>query len=37
MELKPVAMLEGVGDSDSTTWLEPVTDEQYRTADKHST
>lgn len=26
------AMLEGTGDGDGTTWLEPVTDEQYRAA-----
>jgi quercetin dioxygenase-like cupin family protein len=28
-----VAMLEGVADGDGTSWLEPVTDEQY--ADAH--
>jgi quercetin dioxygenase-like cupin family protein len=27
-----IAMLEGTDDSDGTTWLEPVTDEQYTTA-----
>ncbi|WP_433781233.1 (R)-mandelonitrile lyase [Actinomycetospora sp. CA-101289] len=26
------ALLEGTGDGDGTTWLEPVTDEQYRQA-----
>jgi quercetin dioxygenase-like cupin family protein len=26
------ALLEGTGDCDGTTWLEPVTDEQYRPA-----
>jgi quercetin dioxygenase-like cupin family protein len=29
-----LAMLEGSGDADPTTWLEPVTDEQYNAADK---
>ena len=29
-----LAMLEGTGDSDGTTWLEPVTDDQYRTANE---
>jgi hypothetical protein len=28
------AMLEGDGTSDGTTWLEPVTDDQYRTANE---
>ena len=43
MELKPVsattpnmmchlAMLEGVPGADGTTWLEPVTDEEYQAA-----
>ncbi|MDT8913493.1 cupin domain-containing protein [Amycolatopsis sp. PS_44_ISF1] len=27
-----IAMLEGTDDSDGTTWLEPVTDEQYTAA-----
>jgi quercetin dioxygenase-like cupin family protein len=27
------AMLEGTGDGDPTTWLEPVTDEQYKAAN----
>lgn len=27
-----LAMLEGTGGGDGTTWLEPVTDEQYRAA-----
>jgi quercetin dioxygenase-like cupin family protein len=27
-----IAMLEGTDDGDGTTWLEPVTDEQYTTA-----
>jgi hypothetical protein len=27
-----LAMLEGVEDGDGTTWLEPVTDEQYQAA-----
>ena len=26
------ALLEGTGDGDGTTWLEPVTDEQYQQA-----
>lgn len=30
-----LAMLEGVEDSDGTTWLEPVTDEQYAAANGH--
>jgi len=25
-----LAMLEGTGDGDGITWLEPVTDEQYQ-------
>jgi quercetin dioxygenase-like cupin family protein len=29
------ALLEGTGDGDGTTWLEPVTDEEYRTANQH--
>lgn len=28
------AMLEGDGTGDGTTWLEPVTDEQYKTANQ---
>lgn len=28
-----IAMLEGVVDGDGTTWLEPVTDEQFSAAD----
>jgi quercetin dioxygenase-like cupin family protein len=28
-----LAMLEGVEDGDGTTWLEPVTDDQYATAN----
>jgi hypothetical protein len=28
-----VAMLEGTGDGNGTTWLEPVTDEQYKAAN----
>jgi len=28
------AMLEGDGTSDGTTWLEPVTDDQYKTANE---
>jgi quercetin dioxygenase-like cupin family protein len=28
------AMLEGTGDGDPTTWLEPVTDEQYKAANE---
>jgi hypothetical protein len=31
------ALLEGTGDGDGTTWLEPVTDEQYRQAHTGST
>ena len=30
-----LAMLEGTADGDGTTWLEPVTDEQYTTAHQH--
>jgi hypothetical protein len=26
------AMLEGTGNGDGTTWLEPVTDDEYRAA-----
>jgi quercetin dioxygenase-like cupin family protein len=29
-----LAMLEGTGDGDPTSWLEPVTDEQYRAANQ---
>lgn len=29
-----LAMLEGTADGDGTTWLEPVTDEQYREASQ---
>ena len=29
-----LAMLEGVSDGDGTTWLEPVTDEQYQAANQ---
>lgn len=29
-----LAMLEGTGDGDETTWLEPVTDEQYQAANQ---
>jgi quercetin dioxygenase-like cupin family protein len=29
------ALLEGNAEGDGTTWLEPVTDEQYRTAHQH--
>lgn len=29
-----IAMLEGAGDGDGTTWLEPVTDEQYAAAQR---
>ena len=29
-----IAMLEGVADGDGTTWLEPVTDEQYAAANQ---
>jgi hypothetical protein len=29
-----LAMLEGTGNSDGTTWLEPVTDDQYRAANQ---
>jgi quercetin dioxygenase-like cupin family protein len=28
------AMLEGTGEGDGTTWLEPVTDEQYKNAQE---
>jgi quercetin dioxygenase-like cupin family protein len=28
-----IAMLEGTADGDGTTWLEPVSDEDYRAAD----
>ncbi|MDT0262877.1 (R)-mandelonitrile lyase [Jatrophihabitans lederbergiae] len=28
-----LAMLEGTGDGDGTSWLEPVTDEQYQAAN----
>jgi hypothetical protein len=31
-----LAMLEGVEDGDGTTWLEPVTGEQYTTANQMS-
>jgi quercetin dioxygenase-like cupin family protein len=31
-----IAMLEGVEDGDGTTWLEPVTDEQYTAANQTS-
>ena len=31
-----LAMLEGVEDGDGTTWLEPVTDEQYAAANQAS-
>ncbi len=31
-----IAMLVGTEDSDGTTWLEPVTDEQYTDADNRS-
>jgi len=30
-----LAMLEGTGGGDGTTWLEPVTDDQYKTASEH--
>jgi hypothetical protein len=30
-----LAMLEGTGDGDGTTWLEPVTGEEYQVASKH--
>jgi hypothetical protein len=30
-----IAMLEGVEDGDGTTWLEPVTEEQYQAAQRH--
>lgn len=30
-----LAMLEGVPGGDRTTWLEPVTDEQYHAANQH--
>jgi gentisate 1,2-dioxygenase len=29
-----LAMLEGTGDGDGTTWLEPDTDDQYKTANE---
>ncbi|HET6191287.1 MAG TPA: cupin domain-containing protein [Trebonia sp.] len=29
-----LSMLEGTGDDDGTTWLEPVTDEQYQAANQ---
>ena len=29
-----LAMFEGTGDGDGTTWLEPVTDEQYQAANQ---
>ena len=29
-----LAMLEGISGGDGTTWLEPVTDEQYQTANE---
>jgi len=29
-----VAMLEGTTDGDGTTWLEPVTDDLYKTANE---
>src|SRR4051794_11689686 len=29
-----LAMLEGTADGDGTTWLEPVTDDQYQAADQ---
>lgn len=29
-----LAMLEGIPGGDGTTWLEPVTDEQYQTANE---
>jgi hypothetical protein len=29
-----LAMLEGTGAGDGTTWLEPVTDDQYRAANQ---
>jgi quercetin dioxygenase-like cupin family protein len=29
-----LAMLEGAGDGDPTTWLEPVTDDEYRAANQ---
>lgn len=29
-----LALLEGTGDGDGTSWLEPVTDEQYQTAGR---
>jgi hypothetical protein len=29
-----LAMLEGTGNGDGTTWLEPVTDDQYRAANQ---
>jgi quercetin dioxygenase-like cupin family protein len=30
-----IAMLEGIEDGDATTWLEPVTDEEYVAAHSH--
>lgn len=30
-----VAMLEGTDDGDGTTWLEPVTDDEYATAHEN--
>lgn len=30
-----LAMLERDGDTDPTTWLEPVTDEEYEAANDH--
>ncbi len=32
-----LAMLEGTGGSDGTTWLEPVTDTQYKKANEQQT
>ncbi|ATY13105.1 cupin domain-containing protein [Amycolatopsis sp. AA4] len=32
-----IAMLEGLEDGDGTTWLEPVTDEQYADAQRAAT
>jgi hypothetical protein len=29
-----LAMLEGTGNGDGATWLEPVTDDQYRAANQ---
>lgn len=28
-----IAMLEGIEDGDGTTWLEPVSDEEYQVAN----